>query len=194
MVIDHVKEILQASPNHEGFAFFYCNRNEESRREPLSILRSYVRQLSTNASNPGDIQKKLRAMYIKSRLEGTDPGFKMCKQQLLDSINLYPKTTLVLDALDECEPSSRGKFVELVEFLLSKSERPLKIFISSRPDGDIRDRFLSRPNIEIQATDNQGDIERFVKEEIVKHRRWAKMSSSLRVEISTTLLQRSDGM
>ena len=44
-VIDHVQCKLQASPSHEGFAFFYCNRNEPERRQPLSVLRSYVRQL-----------------------------------------------------------------------------------------------------------------------------------------------------
>jgi hypothetical protein len=60
----------------------------------------------------------------------------------------------VLDALEECEPDSRWQLIKMMEDLLSKSKRPIKIFISSWPDGDIRDSFLSWPNIEIQATDN----------------------------------------
>lgn len=109
-------------------------------------------------------------------------------------MNLYPRTTVVLDALDECEPDLRRKLIDVVEFLLAHSERPLKIFISSRPDGDIRDRFLSRPNIEIQATDNQGDIEKFVNNEIINHRQWAKMSLPLRGDIVKILFDRSQGM
>lgn len=128
------------------------------------------------------------------REKGSDLTFDTCKEQLLESVNLYPKTTLVLDALDECEPDTRFRLLDTIEHLLQNSERPLKIFISSRPDGDIRDRFLSRPNIEIQATDNQDDIARFVNEEIMKHRRWGKISPPLRESIVGTLLNRSQGM
>jgi predicted NACHT family NTPase len=66
------------------------------------------------------------------------------REQLLESVNLYPKTTIVLDALDECDPKSRRHLVDAIELLLQQSGRPLKVFISSRPDRDIRERFLSR--------------------------------------------------
>jgi len=75
----------------------------------------------------------------------------------------------VLDALDECEPDPRDRLVETIEFLLANSKRPVKVFISSRPDRDIRNRFLNKPNIEIQARHNEEDIRRFVDERIVKH-------------------------
>ncbi|KAK1762907.1 hypothetical protein QBC33DRAFT_460474 [Phialemonium atrogriseum] len=192
-VIDQI-DSLPETCNNEGFAFFYCNRNEEERRKPLSVLRSYVRQLSTAVRSPGHMRKQLRDLYRETIRNGSDLGLDACKQQLLESVNLYLKTTLVLDALDECEPELRGQLVNMIEDLLSKSERPLKVFISSRPDGDIRDRFASLPNIEIQATDNQDDIEKFVNEEIVKHRRWHRISPSLREEVVTTLLGRSGGM
>jgi hypothetical protein len=115
-------------------------------------------------------------------------------RRLLQSENLYTKTTLVLDALDECEPDSRGRLVEVIEFLSSRSERPLKVFISSRPDRDIRRRFLDKPNIEIEATHNERDIRKFVDEEIIKHERWREMSPSLQEEIVRVLLDRSQGM
>lgn len=191
-IVDHIQGLCEAS--NEAFAFFYCNRNEEERRQPLSVLRSYVRQLSTRASSPGAIRTKLRDLYREMKLKGSDLSFDTCREQLLESVNLYPKTTLVLDALDECEPTSRHRLVDMIDFLLANTRKPLKIFISSRPDADIRDRFLSRPHIEIQATDNQDDIEKFVNEEIIKHRRWNKMSLSLRGDMVKTLLDHSDGM
>ncbi|KAK7419209.1 hypothetical protein QQZ08_010978 [Neonectria magnoliae] len=178
-VIDHVQAQLESSPNEEGFAYFYCSRNEEERRSPLSVLRSYVRQLSTSVRNPAHMRKPLRDFCSEARLRGSDLG--------LD-------TTLILDALDECDPTSRWQLVEMMQHLVSKSEQPRKIFISSRPDDDIKRYFTSRPNVEIKATDNQRDIETFVNEEIDKPRRWGPISAPLRRDIVNMLLERSQGM
>ncbi|KAH6714543.1 ankyrin repeat-containing domain protein [Leptodontidium sp. MPI-SDFR-AT-0119] len=193
-VIDHVRSRLESSPSQEGFAFFYCNRGEEERREPLSVLRSYTRQLSTTVGHPEEMRKKLRALWRETTLRGSDLSFEACREQLFESVNLYPRTTLVLDALDECDPGSRRKLIDAIKLLLSKSERPLKVFISSRPDRDIRFQFLSGPNIEIQARHNEKDIRKFVYEEIINHGGWRDMFPSLQEEIVKTLLDRSQGM
>lgn len=185
---------LGSSPDREGFAFFYCNWNEEERRNPLSVLRSYFRQLSTAAGHSGEMRKKLRDLWRESRLRGSDLGFEACREQLLESVNICQRTTLVLDALDECDPGSRNRLVETIEFLLSNSKSLLRVFITSRPDADIRHCFLSRPNIKIEATDNQDDIKKFVSEEVVKHRRWNKISTQLREDVVNTLLDQSKGM
>lgn len=140
------------------------------------------------------MRKSLLDLRRDARQKGSTLDSDDCRGQLLESVNLYTKTTLVLDALDECEANSRIQLVEMIEFLLSTSKKPLKVFISSRPDGDIRARFTSRPNIEIQATDNQGDIEKFVNKEIDKPRLWGPISSSLRRDIVKILLERSQGM
>jgi hypothetical protein len=138
--------------------------------------------------------KKLRALWRETTLRALDFGFEACREQLLESVNLYPRTTLVLDALDECDPGSRNRLVEMIKLLLSSSKSLLRVFISSRPNADIRDRFISRPNIEIQATNNQEDIKKFVNEEIIKHRRWNKISAQLREDVVETLLAQSEGM
>jgi hypothetical protein len=150
--------------------------------------------LSITAGHPGEIPKKLRALWRETTLRGSDFGFDACRELLLESVHLYPRTTLVLDALDECDPGSRDRLIEMIELLLSNSKNSLRVFISSRPDADIRERFLSRPNIEIQTTDNQEDIKKFVNEEITKHRRWNKISAQMREDVVKTLLAQSEGM
>lgn len=102
-----------------------------------------------------------------------------CKKLLLVFINTYPRTTLVLDALDECENHKRIELVEVFEYLVGEALNPLKIFVSGRPDGDITERLKNRSNIRINLTYNDDDILTFIKCEIVKHRRWSKMSSEL---------------
>jgi ankyrin repeat domain-containing protein 50 len=193
-VIDEIRDALQKDPNHEGLAFFYCNRNEPERQEPLSVLRSFVRQLSTIAGGDDSIHKRLRELHIQTRIKASGLTIDVCRDLLLEFINLYPKTTLILDALDECDKRRRGVLAEAFDYFLVHAQRPVKIFISSRPDGDLRERYKSRANIEIQATDNHDDIATFVDGEIIKHRRWKKISPGLRKEIVETLLERSQGM
>ncbi|KAI1426827.1 ankyrin repeat-containing domain protein [Xylaria sp. FL1777] len=193
-VINHTQDRLESSPNQEGLAFFYCDRNDEERRNPLSVLQSYVRQLSSTVEHPGSVRPQLLSLYKQKRQKASELSFDDCANQLLESVNLYRKTTLVLDALDECDPDSRKKIIKTIEDLLSASKRPLKIFISSRPDRDIRSKFRDKPNIDIQATHNEDDIRKFVHEEIINHGGWEDMSAGLQKKIVTTLLEHSQGM
>ena len=158
------------------------------------VLRSFVRQLSTIADDNCLMQKCLLQFSFQAQERGAEPTMEDCKGLLLEFINIYPNTTLILDALDECDKNKRGILIEKLDYLLDNAQRPVKLFISSRPDGDIKDKFKSRMNIEMQATDNHGDISEFVKREIAKHRRWKKMSSELQNEIIQTIHDRSQGM
>jgi hypothetical protein len=179
----------------EALAWFYCNRNDSIRRDTNSILRSLVRQLSYRKGK--GVQP-----YIVDVFEDKDEGFDMieltnedCTEILLNYANIYPQTTLVLDALDECEPKTRGMLLKSFDKLVERSSKPVKIFISSRRDRDISDRFCGGPNVEISARDNQDDIATFVRTRIEEDDRWAsRMSSDLRRDIAKTLLRKSKGM
>lgn len=100
----------------------------------------------------------------------------------------------MLDALDECDRDKRRKVVEVFDCLIKDSAMPVKIFISSRPDGDIKKRLVHPSNIEILANDNQNDISKYIKKEIVNHERWHKMNDPLRNDIVATLQAQSGGM
>jgi hypothetical protein len=192
-VIDHIQDLLASSSDHAGFAFFYCNRNDENRRDPLCVLQSYVRQLSTAVGSTEHIRKKLKMVSDQARRQGSHLGFEACKTQLMDSVNEYSQTVIILDALDECDQDSRWQLMQVMGDLVSKSGRPLKVFISSRPDEDIKAQ-VSGKIIEIQAINNQGDIEKFVNAEIDKPRRWGPISADLRSEIVQVLCEGSEGM
>ncbi|KUM61479.1 hypothetical protein ACN42_g5642 [Penicillium freii] len=192
-VIDHVHGLLEGSSPNAGFAYFYCNRNEEERRDPLCILQSYVRQLSTAFGSTGHIRKGLQVVSDEARRQGSHLGLVACKTQLLESVNRYSQTTIIIDALDECYEQSRWKLIDVIRHLVFYSNRPLKVFISSRPHEDIKTQFSKR-NIEIHAINNQSDIEKFVNAEIDKPRQWGPISPSLRSDIVRILSEGSQGM
>jgi hypothetical protein len=193
-VIDDVQDMVHQSTANEGLAFFYCNRTDPERRDPLSVVQSYVRQLSTPANKTDKFQKSLRETCLKPIKEGSRLDFGICKAIILESVNLYRRTTIILDGLDECDETSRGKVLDLLYTVQTEAANPVKLFIASRPDQDIRARFQSQPNIEIHATDKQADIERFIADRISDLGRSHPILLEMGEMVSEELIRRSDGM
>ncbi|KAJ2894888.1 hypothetical protein MKZ38_007111 [Zalerion maritima] len=196
-VIDDCLAGLASETNHESLAFFYCNRNEDERRSALSVLRSFIRQLSSVKWTPNCLHPHLIQIHHDSRRGGSGWTLDLAKRTLLDLFEFYPRTTLVLDGLDECHLEAREILLDFFESLSHKSSKPVRIFVSSRPDGDIRDRLINLPNIEICATDNGGDIALYVEEKIQRSGRWQtalRQNPGLKTEIVETLLDKSQGM
>lgn len=160
-----------------------------------------MRQLSANESktNPSEtdslyIRSRLRSKYRDTRTHASDLGLKDCEELLTESVNLYPRTTLVLDAFDECDPASRDELLQLFKKLLSSSKRPVKLFIASRPDRDVQQQVHSHPNIEVRATDNQQDIEAYISQEIPRLIEKNGAFRELRETVELTLSEKSQGM
>lgn len=189
---------LDTRRNHEALAYFYCDRNQANRQDPASVLRSFVRQLST--ARTGDaIQSSLNQLYYQKKQTGFASGMldmKECVSLLLQYVNTYPQTTLILDALDECDRRTRGQLIDALDNILDRALKPIKVFVSSRSELDIRHRFEKGPNVSIQATDNQDDIAKFVAARIEEDekRRQNKLSAELKEDIINTLLHKSQGM
>ncbi|KAI9043149.1 putative ferric reductase transmembrane component [Aspergillus affinis] len=172
-VIDFVHDRLKENPRDEGFAFFYCDKNEPQRSDPLSALQSIVRQLSTTMKNPDAVQHKLEALYIKCR----------------------EKTTIIIDAMDECDPESRDKLIDALKLFVSNSPtKHIKIFISSRPDPEIQNLLEKTPNVGIDASDNKEDIRKYLSEELEKRARKEPSFGPLKERVIETLLGRCQGM
>ncbi|CEN61006.1 hypothetical protein ASPCAL07675 [Aspergillus calidoustus] len=191
-VIDQIR--AQVATKNEGFAFFYCRKGDESRSQPQSILQSFVRQLSTNANSPESVQIKLRDAVKEAREKGTNFRFQQCKEQILASLNIYAKSTLVIDALDECESDTRDELIEALNSFIQDSEKPVKIFISSRPDPAIASELEGSPNIGIQAGDNQDDIRKYLDIELDKVSKKVAVLKRMKEEIMAKLLERAQGM
>lgn len=183
--------------NDKGFAYFYCERGSTDLREPISVLRSFVRQLSIVPCYPNSMQKKVIELYRESRKQGAKLSMKVCKDQLFESVNLYAGTTLILDGLDECNPEERWKLIEILAELITHAKNPVKLFISSRREQDIAKQLPSDAIIEVDASDNRKDIRKFVEqriEEIEKTGKWISISQDLKNKIKDTLCAKSDGM
>jgi hypothetical protein len=164
-VIDYVKKTLEESSYNEGFAFFYCNRSGTSLQDPLVILRSFVRQLFDKTSEYG--YSRLIQKCDTAKDEGRGLGLKDCKELILEFVNLYSKTTIILDALDESSiTSTNHNLAEILIDIMGKAGKPVKIFISSRPDREYLEAFEASATITVDASNQQDDIEKYLEERL----------------------------
>jgi len=150
-------------------AFFYCSRNtaEPARSSPDAILSSIARQLSS--LQPGSpLLPPMVAAYREREAEGFASGsFRINESRalILQLIEHYPLTTIVIDALDECHPDNRSDLLETLEAVLRESSSLVKIFVSSRDDQDIVLHLRNYPNLELSSDKNMDDITSFVSTE-----------------------------
>jgi hypothetical protein len=149
-------------------AFFYCDRAEESRRDPESILHTLVQQLAQTPSS-NELLTPVRDGYVEREKEGqlaSRLAINECRDLLVQLMAIHPQTTICIDTLDEVDPNSQLELLEALKHIVERSNTRIKIFVTTRMDIDILVQFEMFPRIELGPDDNVGDINRFVKEKV----------------------------
>ena len=164
-------------------------------------MRSILRQLS--CSKPDlPVRRPVVRVYEEKKEEamGEPPSLSIeeCENLILALLENDP-ATIIIDALDECDPSERYKLLDALRSILSKSASLVKIFVSCRDDGDIVCRLIESPNIYVHASNNHGDIKRFIEFEVdkaIKGKRILRglVPEDVRAEITQTLIKNAQGM
>ncbi len=75
---------------------------------------------------------------------------------------------IVIDALDERDPNKRYELFEALDTIIQESASLVKVFVSSRDDGDVVCRLISPPNVFLRTSDNNTDIECFARTEVAQ--------------------------
>lgn len=121
-------------------------------------------------------------------------GFKSCASLLFSLLQIFPKTTFIVDGLDESYPQERGRLLDLFDTFMKSPENLIKIFVSSRDDVDIQLRLENSPNLYIEARDNQEDIIRFIHREMAANNRLFHLPDELKGRVIETLASKAKGM
>ncbi|KAF9768135.1 hypothetical protein IL306_014595 [Fusarium sp. DS 682] len=184
----------------EGFAYFYCRRSDRDRQSIRPILQSFVRQLGEIPRRSGKIHKELCKLAENSKSVQKTFRLDDYKSALVEMINSYPRTTLVLDALDECDLETRPQLAGFLKELVEKSKHLLKVFVASRKESDIESSLTSLQDqqmlVEISAEDNKADIEKFVNKKLIEVKDCWPFDDKDGLEqlVKDTLMAKSDAM
>ena len=169
-----VEEALAAYSDNRGPqspppAYFYCSRNpaEPGRSDPNEILASIARQLSCLGHGLPLLQPTVAEYTKRERDAFADNSLRLHESRdlILRLATHYPMVTIVIDALDECNPATRRQLLSAIESILKGSSSLVKVFVTSRDDQDIVYKLQAYPNLELSSNRNSGDIARFVESE-----------------------------
>ena len=181
-------------------AYFYCSQNtaEPTRSSPDIIIASVARQLS--CLQPGfPLLNPAIAIYKKREAEGFASGSLRIDESsalIIQLIESYPLTTIVIDALDECDPGKRSDLLETLETILQESSQLVKIFVSSHDDQDIVRHLQEYPNLNIASDRNMNDIALFVRAEtqgLIRKRKLLRYSSNQKELMESIIDQITEG-
>ena len=158
-------------------------------------MRSYICQLCRLPRDRTKVDKSLHDLYGSARRQQRSINFDECREELLRFANSRPRTVLILDALDECDKEARRQILNAMSYLVSEATRPVKIFISSRVEVDIKTQLEGHNLISIEATDNKEDIKKFILEQINKQTPyWTSISDEDKEDIKAILSTKGAGM
>jgi len=201
-IASRVIDSFLSAPTPEKLAYFYCNRAEENRRNPESILNTLIQQLVQTESEDTKLLKPVIEIYEEREKKGQQSSrltLTESQELLVQLTDIYPQTTICIDALDEVDHRIRIQLLESLKHVMEKSKNLAKIFATTRMDTDILLQFEMFPRIELQPDDNVGDINQFVETNIqsaIKGKRLLHgiVPSDLEAEICDALCERSKGM
>ena len=173
--------------------FFFCNDTIENQRDAKAILRSLIFQIL--------IERRDLIGHVKSLLDYDRNGDHLLKSYdrlwsifsaIASDIHLGP-ANIIIDALDECEKTSRNRLIQsiasLIDRLRSMTSRCLRFLITSRPYLTITECFTNYEPHHLQLEERQevdADVRR-----VISHRveRIARRTNAKQETIKT--LERS---
>lgn len=169
-VIDHCKDRHDA---RHGLAYFYLSKSDNKGQEKpyTRVLQSLVRQLVTNPEEPDMLHAGL--VQQCKRLEAQKASFnsELCEKKISEVVGHLQETMIIVDALDEVPTDCMRKIVTFLSAVVQQSSKPVKVFLSSRGENDIRHQINKSwseqgyKHIFIDK-DNHADIEKFVSQQI----------------------------
>lgn len=202
ILLDQLSEQSENGRNPDP-VYFYCTRNpaEPERARSAPVLRSLVRQTACLRSGTC-LLETIRRAYLERKADGFAAGpltLEECTILLRELTQQRSLTVIVIDALDECEPDARDELLKALFSLVHCSSSLVKVLISSREDRSITCQMSDCLNLQISATKNRTDINRFIDEEVerlVKEKRllFGKVSGALKQHIKNVLRTDAHGM
>jgi hypothetical protein len=109
---------------------------------------------------------------------------------IIDLLALHPVATIIIDALDECEPETRADILDVFTDILQNASTLVKLYVSSRDDQDIVYQLKDYPNLELSSDKSSADIVHFVRSETDRliGRKMLLRSTSNRTEMRSAII------
>ena len=205
VVLDHVTK-YETDEEKTCVIFAYYSYRYPDRDLPANLVSSWIKQLCLKRESlPKDIQDFFRKAYSNAKT----PNLDDLMPRFFSLLGLYNKVFIVIDALDECRattteatpgrPKYRREVLNLLQQLVSTTsfKANTKLFITSRPETDIKDTIKSYPVIKVDVDQVNPDIRKFLRDELalrIQDNRLKTRDPGLKEEILEIIARKAKGM
>lgn len=156
--------IIEDIRKSEKVTYFYCDGTTSDSGSQLAgaatIIRCLLKQMADYDQNE-KLLKEVKDVYNKQSTSA-DLSRDEAYELLLITVDLYSKTTIVIDGLDECPSGTRGDVIDCLIDIVKNSKSLVKLFISSRPIPELEHRFGSSTSRIDTNKNNEADIENLI--------------------------------
>ena len=181
-------------------AYFYFDFKDTAKQDYRALLSSLLIQLSDQSDTFCDALFSLHSVHKRGSEQPPDGELARCLKNMLMGMGRVP-IYLIIDALDECPndsgiPSSREKVLELVKELVELRQSNLRLFITSRPEFDIRTTLQPLATQQLSHHDESGqkqDIDDYVTFVVQWDKKMMKWRDEKNIVIEK-LTEKADGM
>lgn len=177
----------------ERLVYFYCSGKEGQSTNSTVVLRSLIAQLAWSPDG-SEVAHSVKVLHDS----GTGRQDKLGPELLSNLAARHRRTTVIIDALDECEDHSK------LLFLLKKvsDDAPsgiFKFFFSSRPNVNLLSNFPSWEKLELDAEREltSEDMEAYIRTQVMDtegRRLLDGKAPELEEKLVETLTYRAQGM
>ena len=182
-------------------AYFYFDFKDTAKQDYRALLSSLLIQLSDQSHTFCEALFSLHSVHKRGSEQATDEALAQCLKNMLMGMGRVP-IYLIVDALDECPndsgiPSSREKVLDLVKELVELRQPNLRLFITSRPEFDIRTMLQPLATQQLCHHDESGqkqDIVDYVTFVVQSDKKMMKWRDDEKIMVIEKLTEKADGM
>ncbi|KAJ5936943.1 hypothetical protein N7466_003393 [Penicillium verhagenii] len=164
IVIDHLDSTHGNCPD-VGIAYVYCSYRSQLQKTSTDVFLSLLMQLTRGRQ---ELPSEIRKLYTYHIMKGTRPTMTEVTDLLILVNNLYSRSIILIDALDEFYTSNSEIDMLLTELFRVQKSTALNLFATSRNIQNVTSHFEDCILKEISAQND--DILRFVDGQIPRLR------------------------
>jgi hypothetical protein len=185
IAIDHLLNTMQHSTH--GVAYVYCNYKARDEQDVCTMLTAIMKQLVLG--RPSAIEH-IERLHQKHANRGTKPSLDEITNALQDVLAHYPYVCVVIDALDECQNTTRRQFLAKLRDL--QAGRDIRLMLTARFIPDIEDAFRAVLTLEVRAS--REDVKRFIAGQTYRLPTCIQRNAALQDMVQEKIMDAVDGM
>ena len=138
-------------------ACHFCDFRTPDYRDPYRILQSLASQMCDNLDGFRD--KLTEALSREHSRDSLSDAFRVLLNDPLQALDRTEPALIVVDALDESKTPIKSELLDLISDQFSQLPKWINIFISSRPELQVRGKLGNLNPVEIRPDDDKHNLD-----------------------------------